>query len=157
MTTEKRLFQKKEPNQNFTTTNELRHIHSYFRIIENPNSRISMAKTAFKTVNEYWNAFDGITLEKMQELHTCIHEAIPEATSCISYNMPAIKKGKIIAYYAGYKNHIGFYPLPKCILHFEDQLKPYKTSKGAVQFSLLEPLPLSLIAEMVRFNAASNS
>ncbi len=116
-----------------------------------------MAKTAFKSINEYWDTFDGITLEKMKELHACIQEAIPEATFCISYNMPAIKKEKIIAYYAGYKNHVGFYPLPKCILHFEDQLKPYKTSKGAVQFSLLQPLPLNLISEMVRFNAASNS
>ncbi len=157
MTTEKRLFPKKDPNQNFTTTNELHQVQSHDRIIENPDSRISMTKTAYKTVKEYWNTFDGITLEKMQELHTCIQEAIPEATSCISYNMPAIKKEKIIAYYAGYKNHIGFYPLPQCILHFEEQLKPYKTSKGAVQFSLHQPLPLNLIAEMVRFNLASKS
>jgi uncharacterized protein YdhG (YjbR/CyaY superfamily) len=111
-----------------------------------------MAKIAFKTVKEYWDAFDGITLEKMQELHACIQEAIPEATSCISYNMPAIRKEKIIAYYAGYKKHIGFYPLPQCILHFEDQLKPYKTSKGAVQFSLHQPLPVDLISKMIQFN-----
>ena len=101
-------------------------------------------------------------LSKLINIHSCLNlitklSSFSVQTFCISYNMPAIKKEKIIAYYAGYKNHVGFYPLPKCILHFEDQLKPYKTSKGAIQFSLTEPLPLNLISEMVRFNAASNS
>ncbi len=66
MTTEKRLFPKKDPNQNFTTTNELHQVQSHDRIIENPDSTISMTKTAYKSVKEYWNTFDGITLEKFK-------------------------------------------------------------------------------------------
>ncbi len=112
----------------------------------------TMAKTPFSSVEHYLQSFDGEALQLLQQLHNCILKAAPRSSSCIAYNMPAFKQGKIIAYYAGYKNHIGFYPLPKCILHFEDQLKPYKTSKGAVQFSLLEPLPIDLISKMIQFN-----
>lgn len=106
----------------------------------------------FESIQAYWDAFDGSVLDKLKELHHIILQAAPHAESCISYNMPAFKQGKIIAYYAGYKNHLGFYPLPACIVHFQNELTPYKTSKGAVQFPLNQPLPADLIARMIRFN-----
>jgi uncharacterized protein YdhG (YjbR/CyaY superfamily) len=111
-----------------------------------------MSTIKYKTIQEYWNSFDGVAFEKMKELHQCILQTIPNAEPCISYNMPAFKIGKIIAYYAGYKNHIGFYPMPACIQHFATELKPYKTSKGAVQFALDEPLPHDLIEKMIHYN-----
>ena len=111
-----------------------------------------MSTAKHKTIQEYWNTFDGVALDKMKELHHIIMQAAPIAETCISYNMPAFRLGKIIAYYAGYKNHIGFYPLPACIQHFASELKPYKTSKGAVQFALDEPLPLDLIEKMIHYN-----
>ncbi len=108
--------------------------------------------TKFESIQAYWDDFDGSVLDKMKELHHIITQAAPLAEPCISYNMPAFKQGKIIAYYAGYKNHLGFYPLPVCIVHFQNELTPYKSSKGAVQFPLNQPLPANLIARMIRFN-----
>lgn len=116
-----------------------------------------MSTIKYKTIQEYWDSFDGIALDKMKELHQCILQTIPNAETCISYNMPAFKIGKIIAYYAAYKNHIGFYPMPACIQHFAHELKPYKTSKGAVQFALDMPLPVGLIQKMILFNLKVNS
>ena len=37
---------------------------------------------------------------------------------------------------------------------FQERLMPYKTSKGAVQLPMNEPLPLELVQDMVRFNLA---
>ena len=111
----------------------------------------------YSSIEEYWNAFDGTVLAQMKAIHSVIQKIAPDAQPCISYNMPAFKKGKIIAYYAGYKNHLGFYPLPACILYFSEELKPYKTSKGAVQFPLNHPLPLQLIEDMISFNLKANS
>ena len=68
--------------------------------------------------------------------------------------MPAFRyKKKPLVYFAAYKNHIGFYPLPEAIIHFESLIKErkYKFSKGAVQFPLTENLPLDLIEKMVQF------
>ena len=114
-----------------------------------------MSTAKHKTIQEYWDSFDGVVHDKMKELHQCILQTIPNAEPCISYNMPAFRLGKIIAYYAGYKNHIGFYPLPACIQHFASELKPYKTSKGAVQFALDEPLPHDLIEKMIHYNISN--
>jgi uncharacterized protein YdhG (YjbR/CyaY superfamily) len=67
--------------------------------------------------------------------------------------MPCFKQdNKPVVYFAGYKGHIGFYPTPKPIEHFKELLVSYKTSKGAIQFNINEPLPISLISQIVDFN-----
>ncbi len=60
-------------------------------------------------------------------------------------------------HFAAHKKHIGFYPNPSAIEAFRNRLSSYKTSKGAVQFPLREPLPLELVKEMVRFRVKENS
>lgn len=52
-----------------------------------------------------------------------------------------IGKNNII-HFAAYKNHIGLYPGDKAIEYFVEQLKEYKTSKGAVQSPYKKPIPL---------------
>ena len=107
----------------------------------------------FNSIDEYHQCFDAATQKKLQQLRKAIRKAVPQATESISYGMPAFKLKKPLAYYAVNKNHIGFYPTPNPILHFSKELASYKTSKGAVQFPLDQPLPLSLITEMVLFRA----
>jgi uncharacterized protein YdhG (YjbR/CyaY superfamily) len=53
--------------------------------------------------------------------------------------------------YAGFKEHIGFYPMSGSFLEgYKDELKGYVTSKGAVQFPIAEPLPVALIKRMIK-------
>lgn len=85
------------------------------------------------------------------EMREIIRKAAPKAVETISYNMPAFKQGKILVYYAANKSHIGFYPTPQPIKVFADELKKYKTSKGAIQFPIDEKLPAVLIRKIVRF------
>jgi uncharacterized protein YdhG (YjbR/CyaY superfamily) len=87
----------------------------------------------------------------LELLRQAIREVAPEAEEVISYNMPAFKLNKVLVYYAINKNHIGLYPTPSPILHFQKELKPYKTSKGAIQFPLDQPLPIDLIQKIVKF------
>lgn len=49
------------------------------------------------------------------------------------------------------KKHIGFYPHPSTIEHFEKELYEFKFVKGSVQFSLNEPIPLDLITKMMQY------
>jgi len=56
-----------------------------------------------------------------------------------------------LVHFAGFKNHIGFYPQPEGIAAFKEKLYSYKTSKGTVQFPHNKPLPIDLIREIVRF------
>jgi uncharacterized protein YdhG (YjbR/CyaY superfamily) len=81
-----------------------------------------------------------------------IQEAAPAAIESIGYGMPAYKlKGKPLVYFAAYKNHLGFYATPTGHAAFAEELSNYKQGKGSVQFPLDKPLPLDLIARIVRF------
>ena len=91
---------------------------------------------------------------RLQELRRTIRLAAPDAQEVISYKMPAYKLHGILVYFAGYKNHIGFYPTPSGIELFKDKLVGFKCSKGAMQFPHDKPLPLDLVTAIVQFRAA---
>ena len=52
--------------------------------------------------------------------------------------------------------HIGFYPGAEGVAVFEDKLKSYKHSKGAIQFPNHTPIPYELIREIVLFRISEN-
>lgn len=110
----------------------------------------------FKNVPEYLAEFQGQTLEKMEYLRQLILKTAPDAEEVISYNMPAYKWNGILVYFAGYKNHIGFYPTGSGITAFEKELESYKYSKGAVQFPLNKPIPDDLVIKMLKFRMEQN-
>jgi uncharacterized protein YdhG (YjbR/CyaY superfamily) len=107
-------------------------------------------------VDGYIATFPAPVRGMLEELRQTIRAAAPDATEKISYGMPAYHENGMLAYFAGYKNHIGFYPLAEALIHFKAELSDYKTSKGTVQFPLSEPLPVNLIYRMVEFRAAAN-
>lgn len=108
----------------------------------------------YKSIDEYHASFPAATQSILDEMRKTVSAVVPRAEEVISYNMPAFKLGSVLVYYAAYENHIGFYPTPRPLEHFKDLLKNYKTSKGAVQFPVDKPLPLSLIRKIVKFRAS---
>lgn len=105
-------------------------------------------------VTAYIAAFPKQTQSQLNVLRELFFQEVPEVQEVISYQMPAYKKGKMIAYYAGYKNHIGFYPTATGIKAFENEISGYKWSKGAIQFPIDQPLPLDLIRKIIQFKCA---
>ncbi len=92
----------------------------------------------------------------MQTLRRTIHEAAPSAEEAISYKMPAFKLHGNLVYFAAFKSHIGFYPIPTGIAKFEKELSVYKQGRGSVQFPNDQPLPLALIRKIVAFRVKEN-
>jgi uncharacterized protein YdhG (YjbR/CyaY superfamily) len=107
-------------------------------------------------VDEYIASFPLRTQEILQQIRATIKAAAPEAEEVISYGMPAYKLNGELVYFAGYKNHIGFYATPTGHEAFEKELSKYKQGKGSVQFPIDEPLPLDLITRIVKFRVAQN-
>ena len=105
----------------------------------------------FTSTDEYISTFPESTQIILQQLRTIIKKAAPKSTELISYNMPAYKQNGVLVYFAGYKNHIGFYPTGNGVAVFKDRLDDYKTSKGAIQFPLDKKLPVKLITEIVKY------
>ncbi len=112
--------------------------------------------TVAKTVDEYITFFEPAIQERLQQLRQAIKKAAPDAEELISYQMPAYKYHGVLVYFAGYKNHIGFYATPTGHDAFKKELAVYKEGKGSVQFLHNQPLPLALINRIVKFRIKEN-
>jgi len=110
-----------------------------------------MKSIKFKNVDEYISTFPEKTQIVLEELRKTIKEAAPKAEEVISYNMPAYKTKSVAVYFAGYKNHIGFYPTSSPIIVFKEELSKYKTSKGAIQFPIDKAVPKTLVKKIVKY------
>ena len=108
-------------------------------------------KKQFTTIDEYIRAFPEDVQRILEKVRQTVRKAAPEAIETISYGMPTFNlNGTYLVYFAAYKNHIGFYPLPLG----NDALKelaPYQGAKGAVRFPLDEPIPFDLVKKIVAF------
>jgi len=112
--------------------------------------------SSYTKIDEYINQFPSDIQVILNEIRETIRKAAPEAIEKISYQMPCYYLYGNLVYYAAYKKHIGFYPLPSVIDAFQEELSQYKRSKGAVQFPLNQPMPLDLIRRIVQFRAVEN-
>ncbi len=112
--------------------------------------------TAITTIDAYIASFPASTQNLLQQMRSTITNAAPKAEEAISYGMPTFKLQGNLVHFAGYKSHIGFYPAPSGIEAFADELKKYKTSKGAIQFPIDEKLPLALVTKIVKFRVKEN-
>jgi uncharacterized protein YdhG (YjbR/CyaY superfamily) len=70
--------------------------------------------------------------------------------------MPGFKyKGKYLAGYNAFKNHLSFFPTALPIETLKNKLGDYKISEGTIQFTLTNPIADELIRELVRIKVAS--
>jgi len=115
-----------------------------------------MKATPAVDVDAYIAAFPQPVQQLLQQLRTTIKAAAPKATEVISYGMPGYQFHGMLVYFAGYKNHIGFYAAPTGHEAFKKELSVYKTGKGSVQFPLDKPLPLKLVTKIVKYRVKQN-
>ncbi len=108
------------------------------------------------TVDEYIAVFPKEVQKLLQQVRTTIKKAALTAEEVISYGMPAYKLNGMLVYFAGYKNHIGFYATPTGHRAFKKELSIYKEGKGSVQFPIDQAIPLALITKIVKFRVAEN-
>lgn len=109
------------------------------------------------TIDQYIDGCPPEVRAKLTQIRETIRGAAPEATEKISYRLPTFYYHGNLVHFAAFPNHIGFYPTPTGISAFKKELARYKGAKGSVQFPIDEPVPLDLIARIVRFRVAENA
>jgi uncharacterized protein YdhG (YjbR/CyaY superfamily) len=107
------------------------------------------------TVDAYIAAFPPKVRRLLKQLRALIRKTAPLAEEKIAYRMPAYSYRGALVYFAGYANHIGFYP-GGTVAAFKKDLGKYKTSKGTIQLPLDKPLPVTLIRKIVKYRVAQN-
>ena len=114
-----------------------------------------MAKTDFKSVDEYIALQPAAAQGVLERVRSIIRKAVPGAEEVISYQIPAYKlQGGPVLYFAGWKQHYSLYPATGHVqAAFKDELAPYVVSKGTIRFPLSEPVPVKLIERIAKFRA----
>jgi uncharacterized protein YdhG (YjbR/CyaY superfamily) len=114
-----------------------------------------MAKTDFKSVDEYLATLPTEVQVVLQRVRSVIRKALPAAAEVISYQIPAYKlQGTAVLYFAGWKQHYSLYPATdRVVSEFKTELAPYKVNKGTIRFPLSEAVPAKLIASIAKCRA----
>jgi uncharacterized protein YdhG (YjbR/CyaY superfamily) len=114
-----------------------------------------MAKTDFKSVDEYIATHPANVQTILQRVRGTIRKALPSAEEGISYQIPTFKMhGTYVVYVAAWKAHYSLYPASaRLVAAFEDELAPYEVNKGTLRFPLSKPVPVRLIAGIAKFLA----
>jgi len=110
-------------------------------------------KSTVASIDTYIAGFPPETQKVLKELRALIQSTARGVTEKISYGIPRFDlKGHYLVYLAGWKKHIGFYPVTgEAAKAFKEEIKPYKSGKGSLQFPLAEPMPKDLIRRIVKF------
>jgi uncharacterized protein YdhG (YjbR/CyaY superfamily) len=114
-----------------------------------------MAKTNFKSVDEYIASQPETVRGVLERVRSTIRKAVPKADEMISYQIPTYKLyGERVLYFAGWKQHYSLYPAPaNVVAAFKKDLKPYEINKGTIRFPLSQPVPVQLIGRIAKFRA----
>jgi|ERR671923_2221483 uncharacterized protein YdhG (YjbR/CyaY superfamily) len=119
---------------------------------------MAKSKKQLKTIDEYIAAFPKEVQDVLEKIRSAIRESAPKAEEAISYGIPALRlngsRGSV--YFAGWKNHIGFYLPPSGIEGFKKELAPLKQERGSVQLLSDKPIPYDLVKRIVRYRVTEN-
>ena len=105
-----------------------------------------------KTVHDYIAGFPPAVRISLRKMRATIKRAAPDAKETISYGIPTLKLNGPLIYFAGFKAHIGLYPMTSTIRRqFKKELSGYLSGKATARFPLNTPIPYTLIEQIVKF------
>jgi uncharacterized protein YdhG (YjbR/CyaY superfamily) len=123
-----------------------------------PASTPPSEETGRERVDAYLAAVPGALRAALEELRRTIREAAPEAKEDISYQMPAFRQDGILVYYAAFTGHGSLFPASVGLLDkLERDVRPFRTSRGTLRFTVEHPLPKALVRKLVRARVAENT
>lgn len=96
----------------------------------------------------------------LQELRQAIRAAAPEATETIAYSMPAFRShgGQFLVSFAAYKAHYSLFPASGAVVEsLGAELQPYLAGKGTIHFPANQPIPVEIVAKIVKIRLAENA
>lgn len=114
-----------------------------------PNSERSIVAASVATIDEYIAGLPEHVRPIVQQVRQTIHDAVPGSGETISYQMPTITvNGTSLVYFAGWKRHLGMYPIPEGDAAFDRDSAPYRAVQSTLRFPYSTPIPYDLIARM---------
>jgi uncharacterized protein YdhG (YjbR/CyaY superfamily) len=114
-------------------------------------------KQAREKVRAYLASLPADARKAMKTLRVDIRSAAPGAEESFGYGMPAFRfEGRPLVWYAAWKEHTSLYPISAGMMRAHAAaMKGYETSgRGTIRFPLTEPVPSTLVRQIVRTRIA---
>jgi len=112
-----------------------------------------MTRAKFADVDSYIASFPKDVQLVLKRVRATIRKALPAATECISYSIPTYRLSRDDIHFGAFKTHIGLYP-PVRDPKLQARVARYRGEKGNLRFSLDEPMPHGLIAQIAKSQTA---
>lgn len=112
------------------------------------------------TVDEYIAGFPPPVAERLERIRGIIVGAVADAWGAppeekIRYGIAAVMLGgRYALHYAGWKKHIGLYPVPSFDGPLDVEVAPYRAEKDSLVFPHAAEMPYELIDRVAREIAA---
>lgn len=100
-------------------------------------------------VDSYLAGFPPEQREILERVRQVIRSQVPDPVEKIRYGMPAIMLGgRYALHFAGWKKHVGIYPVPSLDEELEQRLAPHRSGKDSVNFPYDRPIDFDLIEDV---------
>lgn len=107
-------------------------------------------------VDDYIARFDADVQPILRGVRAAIHAGVPGASERIRYGMPAVMLDEHYAlHFAGWKNHVGLYPVPRGGDDFEAAIAEYRAAEDSVNFLYSKPIPFALVTRIAELAVAA--
>ena len=102
-------------------------------------------------IDRYLTGLDEPKRSTLEQLRRDVLAVLPDAQECLSYGVPGFKvKGKTIAGFAAFKNHLSYLPHSGSVLPaLADELAGYKGTRSSLHFAVDQPLPSGLVRKLI--------
>ncbi|KQY46452.1 iron chaperone [Cellulomonas sp. Root137] len=98
------------------------------------------------TTDEYIATFPDDVRPILAEVAAALRRALPGAEERIRYGMPAFMLGgRYALHFAGWKHHVGLYPVATLDPELEAEVAPHRSAKDTVKLLYRDPVPTDLI------------
>lgn len=106
---------------------------------------------AASTVEEYIAGFPPDVAARLRTIREVVVTNVPDPDEKMRYGIAAVMLGgRYALHYAGWKKHIGLYPVPALDEPLESEIAPYRAEKDSVVFPHSKPIPYELVGAVTR-------
>jgi uncharacterized protein YdhG (YjbR/CyaY superfamily) len=100
-------------------------------------------------VDEYIASFPDDVADRLRRTRAAIVAEVPHPEQKMRYGIAAVMLGgRYALHFAGWKKHIGIYPVPRLPEPLESEVAPFRSSKDSVTFPHSAELPEALISRI---------
>ena len=103
-------------------------------------------------MDEYLDGLEGDEKSALARVRKIVAGLAPDAEEGTSYGMPAfLCDGRPLLGFGAAKTHLSIYPFsPAVIEAVAERLEGFKLSKGTIRFTPDQPIPETVLADIVR-------